>query len=745
MMTLMEKAIRHKQVRFLKKLSLGLVIALALVVLLGILTTKAEGFAPGQEVGSLFDPPPRVIHALTSFEGGLYFVSGQLYCNKPGGQPHIQDLTDFFKQQNNYFDFTFVQDSRRLGLLDKRTGALIFLDLSGDLPEPGQAVQLDWSDYTTGMDYYTQVEAPVCYALAGDILYALDGVGAPLTRFDLNSGQKLEPAGTAALSLLPYKDNQLLLIQAGDESGQPVLSIYKPHEDSAQAIRPLLPEGGAPAALGNAFYDNESDTLLVSLGELVYAFPNLGEGQPCATLPRNDGFLEAVPLAGLPGNLAAVADRQKVYIKSADPEAFKNKTPLSLLLSTDNIRGLNEAMSLTDHVKLTVNEMSLSPLEFAQMMVNGAEEDLLWVKLSRVDFVSLMKKGYALDLSMSPRLISHHQKLYPVIRQAVALGDSIYALPMTAYGTVLLGEDSFVFDEGKKPVLNSLSSLLDYVEAWPDAFGEEYPEMLPFGSSDTRNELYQLVMQTYIDGYLGNGQALAFDTQLLRELLMRLETMNLADLDRYRSEGYGMPAVFPNEWLMFLRLFSGDGRDSYNYYPFLLSPGEGLQASLPLEITCVFINAKTKYPEAALDFLEALAVSRGDDDRILMNQDDNQPVENPHYEQILADHQALMARRRAELGSMTNAQRAETESWLKRAANHYEELKLSQRYIISPEQIAAYRELAKHAHVRQYSGEHQGAQEALNILPQYIDGSITLDMYINEIESRLNLNRIENE
>ena len=186
-----------------------------------------------------------------------------------------------------------------------------------------------------------------------------------------------------------------------------------------------------------------------------------------------------------------------------------------------------------------------------------------------------------------------------------------------------------------------------------------------------------------------------------------------------------------------------DGRDSYDYYPF--ASREGLPASLPLEVTCVFINAKTKHPEAALAFLEALALSRGDDDRILMNQDDNQPVENPHYEQILADLQALMARRRAELKDMTGAQRTETEDWLKRAAGYYEELKLSQRYIISPEQITAYREMAEHAYVRQYSGEYQGAQEALDILPQYIDGSITMEMYIKEIEGRLNLIRTENQ
>ena len=741
----------HKKMRFLKKLSLGLMTALVLVVLAGSLTARAEGFAPGQEVGSLFDPPPRAIHALTSFEGGLYFVSGQLYSIKPGGQPRIQGLADYFGQtaRNNYDDLAFVQDESRLGLLDRQTGTLVFLDLTADLPVPGRAIRLDWADYTTDSGYYVQVDAPVSYALAGDILYALDRRGAPLTRFDLSTGKKLEPVKTAALSLLPYKDQKLLLVQTAhadeDAPGQFVLSVYEPDKDKARVLRPIQAEAEVFTALGSSFYDFMTDTLLLSLKDTVFIYPGLGDGQPCATLPRNDGILETVPIAGLPGALVAMADRQKVYIKSADPDAYANKTPLTLLLSADNIRGLNEAMSLVDSVKLTTREMSMSPLEFAQMMVNGAEEDLLWVKLSRVDFMSLMKKGYALDLSDSPQLLDQHEKLYPVIRKAVSYGGGVFALPMTAYGTVLLGEDSFVFDEDMKPTLHSLSDLLDYVETWPDVFGEEHPEMLPFGNSDTRHELYQMVLQTYVDGYLGSGQSLAFDTQLLRELLMRTEALDLEALDQHRSEEYGMPAVFPNEWLMFLHQFSGDGRDSCDYYPFLLSPGEGLPASLPLEVTCVFINAKTRHPEAALAFLEALALSRGDDDRILMNRNDNQPVENPHYDQALAEHQALMARRRAELNGMKGAQRTETEDWLKRAAGYYEELKLSQRYTISPEQIAAYREMAENAYVRQYSEEYQGAREALEILPQYIDGSIAMDMYIKEIEGRLNLIRTENQ
>jgi len=66
-------------------------------------------------------------------------------------------------------------------------------------------------------------------------------------------------------------------------------------------------------------------------------------------------------------------------------------------------------------------------------------------------------------------------------------------------------------------------------------------------------------------------------------------------------------------------------------------------------------------------------------------------------------------------------------------------MKESQRWQISPGQIAAFRQLAQNAFVQHYDSNAQGARAAFDILPQYVDGSISLDQFITEIQNRLRL------
>lgn len=708
----------------------------------------AAAFVPGSELSGRFDPPPRAIQALACFEGALYLASDSLYALSADGGARVQPLDDFFgpAAPGAFRQCAFVQDEHRLGLLDTRTGTLAFLKTAADAPAPGERVQLSWDDYVTPMDGYTQVEAPRAFALAGDTLCALDSFGAPITRFDLRTGQKLPPARTSALRVIPYRDGRLLLIQAKEpgasEASGRTIAVYDPARDAAQAAGTL---DAAPGALGDAAYDFAGDALLAVCGDIVYRCPGLADARACATLPLNDGFMEQLPIAALPGRLAAVATRGRIFVKDADPDAFARKTTLRMLLAADGAQGLSEAMNLSDGVNLSVRQARMDPLAFAQQMVTGAEEDLFWVKLSQADFVSVMKKGYALNLADSAALREDHGRLYEQVRAAVAHGDGIYGLPMTACGIVLLGDEQIVFDENRQPRLRTLDDLLDFLARWQDAYAADHPGMTAFGDGQGRYALCRLALETYIDGCAAAGQPLHFDTPELRQTLARIEALDEGALAGGGGEDYAMPALFSNEWLMSPRLFDGDGRDSNTFLPLLLSVSEDRPAPLPMEVTCVFVNARTRHPKEALAFLEALAQCRSHDNRILLSDQDNEPVDNPRYAQIVSEHEALIARKRAELSALEGADRGELAAWLARAEQHHEEIKATQRYLISPDNIRAYRALAGHAFVRRFNGEAQGAQAAMDMLPQYTDGSLTLDMFLSEAENRLNLIRLESQ
>ena len=131
--------------------------------------------------------------------------------------------------------------------------------------------------------------------------------------------------------------------------------VYDPQLDTASPAQTL-----AAGQLGSISYDLASDTLLAAHGDVVYAYPALGEGQPCATLPQNDFFMEYLPIVALPGQLMAVGTRDNIYLKSADAAAFAEKTPLTLLLAADRNEGLNQAANAMENVALTVGKIPVT-------------------------------------------------------------------------------------------------------------------------------------------------------------------------------------------------------------------------------------------------------------------------------------------------------------------------------------------------------------------------------------------------
>jgi len=710
-------------------------------------SAQAEAFTPGSDLAQQFDPPLRNIQSLAALGDHLVMADSRgLYAISASGQTSSLPMAEVLGpvQQPSYRQPVLIPGEQNLYLLDLQSGQLASLSLGKGGLAAGDLVQLDWEDYITRYEHYNEVVPPKEFAIAGGSLYALEGQGAPLLPFDLQSGHRGAYVQTKAMKLMPYKEGKLLLITLKDqEEGQPrvqMLSLFDPGTDSATQLHPLTEEAGIFVP-GAASYDPHADALLLALNDTVYRYDSLGPGRPCASLPLNAFYLEEMPLTALPGSRLAVATRDNVFVKSANPAAYASQTELRLLITEDNPAGLNEAMNQADGILLTTDMRSLDALEFAQLLLTGeADYDLFWVKLHSVDFHSLMKKGYAADLSYSSVLSAAHRQLYPFLQEAVGQDGRVYALPMTAHATVMLGEKRFAFDDGGQPLITSIQGFLDYLEAWQTSYGEEHPDMVSYRGYLMREGAFKLALNTYINQAMAEGEALDFDTPQLRDLFSRIDAMDWAALgDRPDGEDYAAPALFDNEWLIYLRLMDGDGRDSHHYDPFLLASEEGQQGALPYTVSCVFVNAKSNNTDKAIRFLEILSGNLQPDARILLREMDNNPVENPYYEQTLKDYRELLARKRQEMDQAPELEQAALAAWLKRAEGYYEEMKESQRWQISPGQIAAFRQLAQKAFVQRYDSNAQGARAAFDILPQYVDGSISLDQFITEIQNRLRL------
>jgi hypothetical protein len=100
---------------------------------------------------------------------------------------------------------------------------------------------------------------------------------------------------------------------------------------------------------------------------------------------------------------------------------------------------------------------------------------------------------------------------------------------------------------------------------------------------------------------------------------------------------------------------------------------------------------------------------------------------------------------RFEAQQASGTHRQELEEAASRVAGYMEEMRESTRWLISAEQMAAWRAFSQHAFVVTRNGERQGANAAQDVLIRYTDGQMSIEQFIQEAESRLRLVRLEGE
>lgn len=635
-----------------------------------------------------------------------------------------------------------------LWLLDKAAGMLWAAHITADGLTVQAPVALDWDDYRFPMGDYVDIQAPEHYAVVGGLLYALEGDGRVMV-FDPGTGQKRPSGLSGAQWMAAYPDGQVLLLCWREDTPEgkprsPMIRIANPATGQGQDVRPLLKDEERTMPVRTACYEAASDTLYVQLGDTVYSYPGLGAGQPAAQPPHDETGM-GLSMVALPGGLLVFATFRDVYVRAADADNFGNRVSLNVLISDINNRGINRAANALPGIDILVTEQGIDQETLAQMMITSDDTyDLFWANLSGLDFDRLMRKGYCVDLSDSALLKENHAQLSPAVSRAVGHEGAVYALPVSAYATVCLQDSAFAGHGGKAPI-DTLDDLVSLLERWPDTFAADNPTMLPLDPEALRHRAHAMVLRTYIDGYIGSGQPLTFDTPLLRQLFERLAALDWAAIGEGREGDYFAPVLFDNEWMFSVSQMDGDGRDSHTYLPFLPTPEPGMEGALPLSVSAVFVNPFSKNQPEALALLEAMVGQTEPDARLMLYHQDSPPVANPLYHQNLEDMRARVEQIRFEAQQASGTHRQELEEAASRVAGYMEEMRESTRWLISAEQMAAWRAFSQHAFVVTRNGERQGANAAQDVLIRYTDGQMSIEQFIQEAESRLRLVRLEGE
>lgn len=125
----------------------------------------------------------------------------------------------------------------------------------------------------------------------------------------------------------------------------------------------------------------------------------------------------------------------------------------------------------------------------------------------------------------------------------------------------------------------------------------------------------------------------------------------------------------------------------------------------------------------------------------------NEPVLNNRYEETLARMQESITQREDALAKADPIDKPMLEADIESYREYVRQYEEEERYTISEEDIAAYREIMQYAVLKRPSVMNSSYEEGsfYSLVERYLDGQLALEQFIMEGSSKLRLMQLENQ
>lgn len=389
----------------------------------------------------------------------------------------------------------------------------------------------------------------------------------------------------------------------------------------------------------------------------------------------------------------------------------------------------------------------------SQMIQSGQDDiDIFFVNGYFIDIQTMFKKEYALPLSGSEVIAKQVERMYPYIQKALTHNGEIYGLlerdaefsPLLGYSKKNWEAVGFTDEDIPKTFIEYLK----LVERWEKEMKQENKGYyFSKGSSDIgKGELISVAVEHYVAAYQKQDEILNFDTPLFRKMMETIEGMNLEPWGGMVDDSQEEKAIFSTGGGSIL---SDDGLDDWqNLY---LPLDEGVEPTIGIRSGIGFINPKSPRIQEALAYFEIMAENYSPKAQITLFQDVNDPIEDEHYEETLKQKQEELAGLKEKLNVVEEAERAAVQeqiTLLEQDLARGEENK----WLVSPKAIEKFNRLVPYAFIPLnetfYSAgnEEDGGRGTVELLlNDYIEGAISLDNFITEVNRRVQMYALENE
>ena len=746
------------------KKTIAWILALCLLAM-GIPAMAASGSVP------LFALPADSADSLMGFaydpqQGQIYALGyEQLYTmNEDGSDARAWEIAPYdfgTDSANSYFNIggifcwegtfyvlaagaIYTEDQSNVEIRDFGLHALNFDEEAGTvslelaLPMDGEALVQDEG----GFVYFS---LPSQMIQSGDKLYSMEYMvnGMQLICFDPAAGSvELQAIDDDVRGLLPYQEDKLLAVFSDftDTVRFPV-NVLDPATGDMEELFVLdlganvYPDFFVYDVYNGVFYYGANGELLrvtgldVNAAVAVAASP-LSYANCSAFTPDGDLLL---------------ADYAEIWRVNTDPE----KRPEAQLVVQANSDSSLEAARVPfqqAHPEVEV-VLSQSAGDVAQaMLTQTATPDIYTLYVDSAEYSAVFGRGYMAELTDSEILADFAAAVYPAIQEMIQKDGEVYGLPLEAYGFGDLSYSPEAFERlglTEEDVPSSWMEFFDLLGRLPD-YLENDPDVAVFekylAETDLRYMLFSSLMDSYMLYISQPENEFSFDTPLFRELMAAFEAVDFEALG-VSEEGSG-DYVYNAESTMFYTYGSSFSPYVTGNGPKMLYLGldEGMQPLVSTDVTVAFVNPFSQNRDLAIEYLEYASEQVDAIMRITMMPGENEPVLNPYFEETLESYDEQIASLETQLLSAEEVDKQALEATLEEMQGYRDDFEKNNQYNASEESIAAYREVAGYMVVSTYLGmDSETSNEYYEQRNQYINGAITLDEFIRNIDQKLQM------
>lgn len=702
------------------------------------------------------------------FQGTLYMrLADGLYTWREG-----QDAAVRIADGTDAKDFTcqwLLPDGEHLYAYDGARALLAKVTLVEGVPVPGAPVALDFHGLmdSESQDQDRRLIPAQAVILDGHLYLLFQDVPRGsreqlLVSFDAVNGVQTVHAARHIQAITPYRDGQLLVMQAENDAwgSEPDIAVLDP------ATGTLTRLGTLPVDfqhdLAALAYDAEADAIYYLDINRIWRRDAQGVDAACGTLPVSSLFSVPVHhrLMLLEPSLSAAVTWDNVYIRSTDPGLLPPEKVGVYGVHDDQLHEAAADRMPEVQVRNLAHAYFPSAQTLSQALLLGDEGiDVFLLYTHRFDVRNLINKGYCADLSGNSTLMEFVDGLYPFIKEACVQDGRLYYVPVgidISIGSLYPGH----MEQAGIEAPDSFTGLCAQVDAWDSQHAGDHPDLLPLQDSNYREALLVHALKMYHSYVLFHGEELRYDTPLFRGLMQAVEGADTSMFDipfspddaayddkleqrfavphlyALNSQGDSLQAIFES-------LSFAETSPEHRRVPWAMPLVADEPPIIRTMLVLAAVNPRSANIASAVAYVQHLVESLSQDTRTMMNPNLDTRPERADYQRQVDSIRAFIESQKAKLALASGAERTQVEDTIRNQQLLLERIG-AERYALTEDELAQYRKWMQRAVLDMMLPEQLPAIEFETVLARLVDRQMTVDQFITEMDAKLRLRRLEN-